>query len=116
VMTYTLAFIVRYRLATLRALEATLKQRPRERIAWNHLDPRGGRIRLPTEVELLQLADLAVSGTAKAFEPDESGRTERAYVEALAPRLYRRPPARLSSYGLKIFPSCSSSQCWVDGL
>ena len=115
VMTYTVAFIVRYRLASLRALEQRLKERPRERIAWDHLDPRGGRIEQATRVELLQLADLAVSSTAKAFEPDRFGNTEQRYLETLVPR-HRRGRAPLSSYGLKIYPSCGELSAWVDGL
>ncbi len=115
-MSYTLAHIVRYPLAHLRALEGQLRQRPVTQIDWPHLDPHGGRLEQPARVELLQLADLAVSATAKAFEPDRFGRTERRYLELIAPRLYRRPPAPLSSYGLKVYPSCDDTLAWVNNL
>lgn len=116
VMSYTLAHIVRYTTAHLRQLEAQLRTRAETDIAWKHLDPRGGRLDQTSRVELLQLADLAVSATAKAFEPDRFGNTNRVYLEALASRLYRRRTGNLSSYGLKVYPSCDEQLAWVNRL
>jgi len=128
-MSYTLAHIIRYKLAHLRALEARMKEQPRAQIDWPYLDPRGGSIDRPAKVQLLQLADLVASATAQAFEPrpgppapwyragPREGPTDRTYLEALAPRLYRRPPGRLSSYGLKVYPACDDPDlAWVDAL
>jgi hypothetical protein len=73
---FTLAHIVRFRMQQLRDYENRLRGHSECKIKWNHLDPRGGRIDQPQRVPLLQVADLAASGTAQAFEPDEFGNTE----------------------------------------
>jgi hypothetical protein len=118
---YTLAMITRFRLATLRAYEARLRNSSTCKIAWDGM-PLPGRIDQPSRQELLQLADLAASATAKAFELDRFGNTERRYLEMLAPRLYRRGrgATALTSYGLKMHPwndpSCKAAHPWVNEL
>jgi hypothetical protein len=62
------------------------------------------RIDHPNNIELLQLADAAASALFKAVEPDQYGNTETRYLEALAPKLYRRGSSSVTSYGLKVFP------------
>jgi hypothetical protein len=57
-LSYTLAAIVRFKLAQLRDYEARLRLHPECQIVWSCLDPRGGRIDQPNRVEQLQLADL----------------------------------------------------------
>lgn len=109
VLDYTLAAIVRFKTATLRHYEQRLRAEPGCNVAWHHLDAHGGRIDQPNRVELLQLADIAASATFKAFDPDEFGNTEVRYLTELAPRLYRRPPGPLTSYGLKMHP-------WTDAV
>jgi Protein of unknown function (DUF3800) len=117
---YTLAMITRFRLATLREYEARLRHAPTCQITWEAL-PFPGRIDQPTRQEFLQLADLAASATAKAFEPDRFGNTERRYLEMLVPRLYRRGvgSTALTSYGLKMHPwheACRQAHPWVGDL
>lgn len=103
---YTLAHVVRFKMERLREYEATLRAQSEAecQIAWAWLDPKGGRIDQPHRCELLQLADVAASATALAFEPDAFGNTEPRYLRELASRLYRRPTGALMSYGLKMHP------------
>lgn len=104
---YTLAHIVRFKLAKLRQYETALRNVPECQVFWPALDPRGGRIDQPSRVEQLQLADICASAVFRAFEPDEYGNTEPRYLRELAGRLYRRGAAPLTSYGLKIHPACA---------
>lgn len=101
---YTLAHIVRFKLSKLRQYEAALRNTPGCKVAWTVLGDRGGSIDQPSRIGALQLADTAASATFNAFEPDRFGNTEPRYLTALASRLYRRGPAPLTSYGLKIHP------------
>ena len=119
VLSYMLAHIVRFPMSKLRSYESILRKDPACQIAWTALDPKGGRIDQPSRVEGLQLADLTVSASAAAFEPDEFGNTERRYLEALAPRLYRRGSGALTSYGLKMHPWNDKTRAaypWVTAL
>lgn len=113
---YTLAHIVRFQIARLRQYEARLKTEAGCNIRWAYLRP--GKIDQPNRVEELQLADLAASATAAAFEPDLYGNTETRYLTELAPRLYRRN-GNLTSYGLKMHPWNATVQAaypWVQQL
>jgi len=86
------------------------------RLRWSYLRP--GRIDQPQRVEELQLADLAASATAAAFEPDRFGNTEPRYLREMAPRLYRHN-GNLTSYGLKMHPWSAAAQAaypWVHAL
>ena len=120
-MYYTLAHVVRFKMERLREYEAILRSQPPPvcRIEWTWLDPKGGRLDQPGRVELLQLADIAASGTFLAFEPDNHGNTESRYVHEMAPRLYRRGSAPLTSYGLKMHPWSDATRAaypWVAAL
>ncbi|MFF4765097.1 DUF3800 domain-containing protein [Streptomyces sp. NEAU-H3] len=118
VMTYTVAHIVRMRLSQLRQYEAALRGQQTQ-ISWSALDPRGGRIDQPKNLELLSLADIAASATFSAFNLDKHGNTEERYLRSLAPRLYRRPPGMITSYGMKMHPWASSTKAaypWVAAL
>jgi len=118
-LTYTLAHVVRFKLATLRGYEAILKGMSGVQIAWNALNPAGGQIDQPSRLEMLQYADIAASATFAAFEPDKFGNTEDRYLRQLAPRLYRRPPGPLTSYGLKMHPWSGTTRAaypWVAAL
>lgn len=113
---YTLAHIVRFQIAKLREYEARLRADPACKINWSYLAP--GRIDQPTRIEELQLADLAASATAAAFEPDAYGNTERRYLEEMAPRLYRHN-GNLTSYGMKMHPwnaAVKAAHPWVQAL
>lgn len=69
--------------------------------------------------DLLQVADTTASATAQAFEPDQFGNVEDRYLRALAPRLYRRPPGPITSYGMKLHPTSMASDpryAWVKTL
>lgn len=113
---YTLAHIVRFQLAKLREYEARLRADRRCNIRWAYLRP--GKIDQPVRVEELQLADLAASATAAAFEPDAFGNTERRYLEEMAARLYCRN-GNLTSYGMKMHPwnaAARAAHPWVQSL
>jgi Protein of unknown function (DUF3800) len=113
---YTLAHIVRFQVAKLRQYEARLKADRKCTIRWDYLRP--GRIDQPTRVEELQLADLAASATAAAFEPDRFGNTEPRYLVEMAPRIYRHR-GNLTSYGLKMHPwnaAAKAAYPWVHAL
>jgi hypothetical protein len=121
-LSYTLSYITRFQIASLRDYEARLKGRQDCQIAWANIAA-PGRIDQPNRVESLQLADLAASAIGKAFEPDKWGNTERRYLEELSPRLYRHGsgPNRLTSYGLKMHPWHQSQPCqdahpWINDL
>jgi len=80
-------------------------------IKWNHLSNPAGRMAPIREEPLLELADLTASATAKAFEPDEWGFTERAYLRNLAPALFRSADGeRVFRYGLKVHPTRAESR------
>jgi hypothetical protein len=117
-LSYTLAHIVRFKLAQLRHYEARLRAR-QTTLKWAHLDASGGSIDQPKRVEELQLADVAASAIFQAFEPDQFGNTERRYLMELASRLYRREGGALTSYGLKIHPWSETAKAaypWVAAL
>lgn len=119
VMRYTLAHIIRFKIERLRHFESSLKTNPTSRIHWEALDPHGGRMVAANTEEKLQLADLAASGTAAAFNLDRFGNTETRYLEQLAPLLYRGRNSPVTSYGLKLFPSDESTRAaypWVAAL
>ncbi|HEY4894693.1 MAG TPA: hypothetical protein VII01_01270 [Solirubrobacteraceae bacterium] len=81
-------------------------------IRWSVYAGHPFRVDHPNNVALLQVADAAASGLFKAVEPDDYGNTETRYLEALAPKLYRRGAADVTSYGLKVFPK---SECEKGG-
>src|SRR5688572_15762227 len=70
---YTLAHIVRFKMETLREYEQRLRNDARCQVAWQAVAGHGGRLDQPSRVELLQVADIAASATAVAFEPDAHG-------------------------------------------
>lgn len=118
-LTYTLAHVKRFKLSTLRQYEAALRNTRDCQVSWPELGGRGGVLEQPSRVEYLQLADIAASATYAAFEPDRFRNTERRYLEGLAPRLYRRGAAPLTSYGLKIHPFNATTKAaypWVAAL
>lgn len=119
ILEYTLAHVVRFKIAKLREYEAKLRSSCSCQIDWNFLDPSGGKLDQPNTLEQLQLADAAASATAAAFNVDDFGNTERRYLVELAPRLYRRGNAPLTSYGLKMHPwrdSTKAAYPWVAAL
>jgi Protein of unknown function (DUF3800) len=81
-------------------------------IRWSAFVGHQFRINTPNNIELLQLADSAASALFRAVEPDEYGNTEERYIRELAPKLYRRGTAKVTSYGLKVFPA---SECQPGG-
>jgi hypothetical protein len=118
-LTYTLAHIVRFRLEQLRDYENRLRKKPDCNIHWDSMSP--GRLDDPKRIPLLQLADVAASAIAQAFEPDSHGRTEPRYLKMLSPVLYRRGEGanRLTSYGLKMHPWNDETRAaypWVAAL
>jgi hypothetical protein len=84
-----------------RALEAT----PGVQIRWPVFANHPFRIDAPARIELLQMADIAASALFRAVEPDDFGNREPRYLDELAPKLYRRGSANVTSYGLKVFPT-----------
>lgn len=81
-------------------------------IRWSAFGRHQFRINHPNTIELLQVADSAASALFRAVEPDDYGNTEDRYLRELAPKLYRRGAANVTSYGLKVFPT---SECQAGG-
>jgi hypothetical protein len=107
---YMLAQIVRFRLAKLRRYETKLRKIPDCTIEWGAPRPERRRIDQPSRVEQLQLADIAASATAQAFEPDTFGDVEPRYLDELRPRLYHPGGKAITSCGLKMRPWNARSQ------
>lgn len=89
-------------------------------IHWPAFDGHPFRIDAPDKIELLQCADTAASAVFRAIEPDQYGNVERRYLDELRPKLYRRGAAKVTSYGLKVFPTneCASGTAlaWLRDL
>lgn len=119
-LSYTLSHVRRFPLAKLREYEAKLRGLGEQTtIRWDHLDPAGGRLDNDTSVEELQLADMAASATAEAFEAKPDGSTDSRYLRQLVPRLYCHPNRVLTSYGLKMHPWNAAARAaypWVAEL
>ncbi|UQB74702.1 DUF3800 domain-containing protein [Rhodococcus ruber] len=118
---YVLGHVVRFQKEKLREYERRLRSLPSAdcKIAWDHVNPKGGQIDQPSRVELLQLADIAASATAIAFNPDDNGFTEDRYLRNLLPILYRRNGGALTTYGLKMHPWNNNTKAaypWVAAL
>lgn len=107
----TFAHLTRFPAAELhnyrRALELSVTQ-----IRWNAFAGHRWRIEHPNTIDLLQLADATASALFNAVDPDRYGNTEDRYLRALAPKLYRRGSANITSYGLKVLPT---SECQKGG-
>jgi hypothetical protein len=115
---YTIAHVRRFKRSKLRQYEARLRAM-KTQIEWSALHPRGGRLDQPKLAEALQLADITASATFAAVECDRFGNTEQRYLQELAPNLYRRPPGKVTSYGLKMHPWNSTTKAlypWVAKL
>jgi uncharacterized protein DUF3800 len=114
---FTLAHIVRFQIAQLRGYEARLRASDGCNINWSFIAC-PGKIDQPNRVEELQLADLAASATATAFERDSYGNVEPRYLREMAARLYRHR-GNLTSYGLKMHPWNATARAaypWVQTL
>lgn len=79
-------------------------------IEWSHL-------RLPAKIDtpprrrMLQVADSASGAVYQAFEPDEFGQTEQAYLKDLRPVIWRRYSSHsLVKSGLKLGPWPNSDE------
>jgi hypothetical protein len=118
-LNYTLAHIVRFKMEKLREYEERLRNDSGCQVAWEWVSAHGGHIDQPSRVELLQVADIAASATAAAFEPDAHGNTEPRYLEEIGSRLYRRGAGAVTSYGLKMHPWSETTKAaypWVAAL
>ncbi len=117
-VSYTLAHIIRFKLAELRHYEAALRSISTN-IAWDGIAG-PGQLDQPQRLEELQLADLVASAIGSAFNPDEFGNVETRYVHAMMPRLYRyKPTSAVTSYGLKMHPwndMTKAAYPWVAAL
>jgi hypothetical protein len=107
----TFAHLTRFPAAKLHNYRQALQQSPTQ-IRWNAYAGHQWRINHPNTIDLLQLADATASALFKAVDPDQYGNTEDRYLRALAPKLYRRGAANITSYGLKVFPT---SECNKGG-
>lgn len=119
-----LSWLARSRKTTLRYTAAALKYSPPDALAahetalrrlgaatqikWQSLENPAGMVVHADSDRRLDLADLAASATARAFEPDEWGLTESLYLRNLAPALYRYNDS-YASYGLKLHPTTSAA-------
>jgi hypothetical protein len=116
---YTISHITGYTMKMLRGYEARIREDPECSIRWECVSG-PGTIGAPRTTQELQLADLAASGIAAAFNPHlRTGLTDRSYLIDLRPRLYCPPGRELSSYGLKMLPwdvACRQAHPWVSAL
>jgi len=78
-------------------------QTARSSIAWGHLKT-PPRIDTPANRRMLQVADSASGACFAAFNPDDFGNTEPAYLWALKDRIWRRADRPLWQDGLKVVP------------
>lgn len=88
-------------------------------IEWKHLRT-PARIDTPPRRRMLQIADAASGAVLQAFEPDEFGFTERAYLDDIKPRIWRRYQTHsLVKSGLKLGPWPDSDEQthvpWFEG-
>jgi len=102
----TFAHVKRFPAQKLHEYRRALERSP-TKIRWQSFDGHPFRIDSPKRIELLQFADIAASALFRAVEPDDYGNVERRYVREVVPKLYRYGNARLTSYGLKVFPTSS---------
>lgn len=107
----TFAHLTRFPAMKLHNYRQALRFSPTE-IRWSAFGQHQFRINHPNTIELLQVADSAASALFRAVEPDDYGNTEDRYLRELAPKLYRRGAAKVTSYGLKVFPT---SECQAGG-
>jgi hypothetical protein len=98
--------------ARLRLYIERLHREPDSSIQWAHLKS-PFRIDTPKNRAMLQLADSASGAVTSAFEPDPLGYTEQRYLEALMPKIWRRPGRELWKDGLKYGP-WPSSDCGAE--
>lgn len=96
----TFAHVRRFPYATLRSYLALLPSQQTE-IRWRALT-HTVRIDQPNAVELLQLADIAASSMYAAIKPDQFGSFESTYLANISPVIYRRPPGKITSYGVNV--------------
>lgn len=82
-----------------------LEARDDVEIDWPILNGHPFQIGRPTDVELLQVADTAASAIFQAVEPDPYGNTEPRYLKEMKPKIFCPDGKKLTSYGLKTFPS-----------
>lgn len=113
---YTLAHIRRFKAEKLHDYETRLFEWGTQ-IDWDWVQARA-HIGHPEQQQCLQLADLAASAIAAAFNADRYGNTECRYLRELLPALRRGPgrnPRKLTSYGLKIHPNTAAQALfpWV---
>jgi hypothetical protein len=117
-VSYTLAHIIRMKIAQVRKYEQIL-QRMKTEIVWSNVANSGGSFSTPEALDELQIADFVASATATAFEPDNYGNTERRYLDALRPLIWRRGNGAMTSYGMKMHPWSESTKAaypWVAAL
>lgn len=101
------AHVKRFPYVRLIAYLDLLKRMPTE-IKWDNLSK--VRIEQPQKIELLQAADMCSGSVFAAVEPDAFDQYEATYLLNIAPRLYRRGTAAITSYGLNF---CSSADHWT---
>lgn len=111
----TLAHLKRFTRSHLDTYVAKLRGE-RSNIAWASFGDHPFKISTPGILDMLQVADIAVSGVFKALEPDAFGETERQYLERLSPAIYRRSGLP-TTYGLKVFPaSLLPELAWLNSI
>lgn len=101
----TFAHLKGFKAQKLHDYRAALEATDEVDIRWSIFAGHPFRIESPKSVELLQAADITASALFKAIEPDAFQNTEPRYLEELRPKLYRRGRAKVTSYGLKVFPT-----------
>jgi hypothetical protein len=107
----TFAHVRRFPYSKMKAYFALL-QAQGSQIRWNSI--RSYKIDQPNRVRLLQLADLVAGCVYAAVRADEFGDHEPAYLLTIAPLVYVRGKAKVTSYGFNIIgtPNCMNVYPW----
>lgn len=109
--TITFAHVRRFPYGKLNAYLKLLEAQGSE-IRWRAI--RSHKIDQPSRVHLLQLADLVAGCVYSAVRADEFGDHEPGYLMTIAPLVYVRGKAKVTSYGFNVIgaPNCMNVYPW----
>ena len=99
----------------MRAYFALLRGRTGNQVQWDSVNTEDLTILQGGQRRWLQAADSAAGSMWNALVPNRFGQTEPSYLQSLSSILYRRPPGRVTSYGLKFMPGAAAPK-WIRDL
>ena len=104
-----LAHVRRFKYQDLHRYLDILRSDPNCSIEWNWFSGRYPRVDQPATLRALQVADLLAGCVYAAFDRDNFGAYEPAYLQVIAPRLWTGPTRKLHTYGLHLV---GTHGCW----